>query len=302
MGGFMNDPIRYFRTDMAAECCADLDLEAGVRGIRFREYQTAGISISQLHITSEEGSTIIGKPLGRYITLDMGKVWLKSDEDFEAAAAVLAEELSELVASKVKTLECILVVGLGNRFITSDAVGPLAVKNLTVSRHIKELDPPLFEALATLPIAAIAPGVVGQTGIETAELIRGTAERIAPSVILCIDALAAKSVERLAVTVQLSDNGIAPGSGIGNHRQSIDEAFLGVPVIAIGVPTVVDSSTMVFGMLEKAGITDLSEPLKAELENGRSFFVTLKDADTASAEMARLIARAIHLAFSTDRA
>lgn len=298
----MNDSIRYDRTDMAAECCADLDLEKGVRGIRFKEYQTDDISISQLHITSSEGEAIIGKPRGRYITLHVGKVWLKSDEDFEKTAAVLGRELKELVRSKVKNLDCILVVGLGNRFITSDAVGPLAVKNLTVSRHIKELDPPLFEALATLPIAAIAPGVVGQTGIETAELIRGTAERITPSVILCIDALAAKSVERLAVTVQLSDNGIAPGSGIGNQRQAIDEASLGVPVMAIGVPTVVDSSTMVYGMLEQAGVTELSDPLKAALENGRSFFVTLKDADTASAEAARLIARAIHLAFSTDGA
>lgn len=298
----MNEHPRFDRTDMAAECCADLDLEKGVRGIRFREYQTKGIAISQLHVTSDEGATILGKPQGRYVTLDVGKVWLKSDEDFETASAVLAEELSELVRSKVSTLDCILVVGLGNRFITSDAVGPLSVKNLTVSRHIKELDPPLFEALATLPIAAIAPGVVGQTGIETAELIRGAAEHISPSVILCIDALAAKSVDRLAVTVQLSDNGIAPGSGIGNQRRAIDEAFLGVPVIAIGVPTVVDSSTMVYGMLEKAGVTDLTEPLRAELENGRSFFVTLKDADTASAEMARLVAHAIHLAFSTDRA
>lgn len=297
----MNEANRYYHTDMAAECCADLDLEQGVRGIRFREYQRDGMAISQLHVTSEEGEAILGKPQGRYITLDVGKVWLKSDEDFERAAALLADELRALVRSKIDNPDCILVVGLGNRFITSDAVGPLAIKNLTVSRHIKELDPPLFEALATLPIAAIAPGVVGQTGIETAELIRGTAERITPSVILCIDALAAKSVERLAVTVQLSDNGIAPGSGIGNQRQAIDEAFLGVPVIAIGVPTVVDSSTMVFGMLEKAGVTELSEPLKAELENGRSFFVTLKDADTASAEMARLIARGIHLAFSTAR-
>ena len=296
----MKNLIRYDRTDMAAECCADLDLEKGVRGIRYKEYQTDDVSISQLHITDSEGEAIIGKPVGRYITLHVGKVWLKSDEDFEKTAAVLGKELRELVNAKVKHLDCILVVGLGNRFITSDAVGPLAVKNLTVSRHIKELDPPLFEALATHPIAAIAPGVVGQTGIETAELIRGTAERITPSVILCIDALAAKSVERLAVTVQLSDNGIAPGSGIGNQRQAIDEASLGVPVMAIGVPTVVDSSTMVYGMLEQAGVTELSNPLKAALDNGRSFFVTLKDADTASAEAARLIARAIHLAFSID--
>jgi spore protease len=147
-------------------------------------------------------------------------------------------------------------------------------------------------------LAAIAPGVVGQTGIETAELIRSAVEAISPSVLICIDALAARSVDRLAVTVQLSNTGIAPGSGIGNHRQAINRDFLGIPVIAIGVPTVVDSSTMVYGMLEKAGVTEISEALETELENGRSFFVTLKETDTATAEMARLIARAIQLAFS----
>ncbi len=296
----MRDNHGYTRTDMAAECCADLDLEQGVRGIRFREYQRERIPVSRLEITDEEGEQILGKPRGCYITLDVGKIWLESDAAFETAVIVLGEELKALVEAKVEKLDSVLVVGLGNRFITSDAVGPLTVKHLTVSRHMKEWEPQLFEALATLPIAAIAPGVVGQTGIETAWLIRGTAEAITPSVILCVDALAAKSVERLAVTVQLSDNGIAPGSGIGNRRQAIDEAFLGIPVIAIGVPTVVDSSTMVYGMLEKAGVTELSPALKTELDNGRSFFVTLKDADTATAEMARMVAQAIHHAFSVN--
>ncbi len=297
----MENRNRFCRTDMADECCGDLDLEKGVRGIRFREYQAKGIGVSRLEVTSEEGEAILGKPRGCYVTLNVGKVWLLGDEAFEETASALADEIWAMAEDKVKEPECVLVAGLGNRFITSDSVGPIAVKNLTVTRHIKELDPSLFQSLAVLPLAAIAPGVVGQTGIETAELIRGAVERIKPSILLCVDALAARSVERLAVTVQLSDNGIAPGSGIGNRRQAIDEAFLGIPVIAVGVPTVVDSSTMVYGMLEKAGVTDISEPLQAELENGRSFFVTLKDADTASAEIARLIARAIELAFSTEK-
>ncbi len=296
----MNPKKQYLRTDMAEECCADLDLEKGVRGIRFREYENQGITITQLDIASEEGETIIGKPQGCYVTLNVGKIWLAEDSAFEQAAQILAQELLRLTKNTVSELSSILVVGLGNRFITSDAIGPLAVKHMTVTRHIQELDPSLFHALATLPLAAIAPGVIGQTGIETAELVRSAAACIAPSVILCIDALAARSVDRLAVTVQLSDTGIAPGSGIGNRRQAINRETLGIPVIAIGVPTVVDSSTLVYDMLEKAGITDIDHTLKSELENGRSFFVTLKDADTASAEMARLLARAIHLAFSIE--
>ncbi len=294
----MQDRSRYLRTDMAAECCTDSDTVSEAHGIRFREYQRDSVSISRLDVTSTEGTQILGKPMGTYVTLNVGRVWLMEETELEVAARHIADELSDLVHSHVEHPECILVAGLGNRLITSDAIGPLAVEGLTVTRHIQVLDPSLFASLHTLPVAAIAPGVVGQTGIETADLIRSAVETISPSVLLCVDALAARSVDRLAVTVQLSDSGIAPGSGIGNNRQAINKEFLGIPVIAIGVPTVVDSSTMVYDMLEKAGVTEINEALESELENGRSFFVTLKDADSAASEMARLIARAIRLAFS----
>ncbi len=296
----MKERNRYLHTDMATECCTDSEILSEARGIRLREHQKHDISVSRLDVLTPEGEQILGKPMGTYITLDVGKVWLSDEERFERVARAVADELSQLVRSKVENPVCILVAGLGNRLITSDAIGPLAVEGLTVTRHIQKLDPSLFEKLRSLSIAAIAPGVVGQTGIETAELIRSAVETVSPSVLLCIDALAARSVDRLAVTVQLSDSGIAPGSGIGNQRQAINQEFLGIPVIAIGVPTVVDSSTMVYDMLEKAGVTDITEALEAELDNGRSFFVTLKDADAASADMARLLARAIQLAFSVS--
>lgn len=142
--------------------------------------------------------------------------------------------------------------------------------------------------------------MIGQTGIEAVELIRGAAENVSPQLIIAIDALAAKSVDRLAVTVQISDTGIAPGSGIGNARKAIDRSTLGVPVISVGVPTVVDSSTLIYDTLSLAGATDLPDCVKNALDNGKSFFVTLKDADSAARENARLIARAINLAFSVD--
>ncbi len=283
---------------MAAECCTDLDLEKGVRGLRFREEKKNGITVSRLTVLDEEGEAIIGKTRGTYITLNVGPVWLADDEAFEAAAAITGRELSALAREMVPDLSSVLIVGLGNRFITSDAIGPLTVRSLTVTRHLQTLEPALFARLGSLPLAAVAPGVIGQTGVETAELIRGTVDRIAPSLIVCLDALAARSVDRLAVTVQLSDTGIAPGSGIGNHRQALTAGSLGAPVLAVGVPTVVDSSTMVSDMLERAGIEEIPDSLKKELNDGRRFFVTLKDADTAAAEMARLLARAIHLAFS----
>lgn len=288
----------YERTDMASECCSDPELRRGIRGIRFQEEVTDGFPISRLCIESEEGEAILGKPRGSYITLTVGKLWLSTDEEAERATERLAAEIRGMIAALCPEPHSVLIVGLGNRLLISDAIGPLCVEQVTVSRHIATMDPSLFEQLATLPVAAVAPGVIGQTGIETVELIRGAVETVKPSLVICVDALAARDVERLAVTVQLSDSGIAPGSGIGNHRIAISRETLGVPVLAIGVPTVVDSSTLVYGMLEKAGVTELSEQLREALNNGRSFFVTLKDTDVSSAEAAKLIARALDTALS----
>lgn len=294
----MKKKSEYLRTDMAEECCEGIDLEKGVRGIRFREYTERGILISRLEITDSEGEKIIGKPIGNYITINVGKIWLSDDTTFENAAEVLASEIKQTADCLCPNAESILVAGLGNRYITSDSIGPLAVKDITVTRHIKELDPDLFGKLSALTVSAVAPGVIGQTGIETVEIIRGAVQNVSPSLIIAIDALAAKSVERLAVTVQLSDNGLSPGSGIGNERKAIDKETLGIPVISIGVPTVVDSSTLIYDMLERAGAEEIPDGVKKALDNGKSFFVTLKDADAASREKARLIARALNLVFS----
>ncbi len=290
----------YMRSDMAEECCDGIDLAENDRGLRLKEYEIRGISVTRLDVTSKEGSEAIGKDIGSYITVNIGKIWLADEDGFNSAAEILAEELKKMALSLAPKLDSILVAGLGNRYITSDSIGPLAVKGLNVTGHIKRLDPSLFDELSVLSVSAIAPGVVGQTGIETAELIHGAAKCCSPSLILAIDALAAKSIDRLAVTVQISDTGIAPGSGIGNTRTSIDKNSLGVPVISIGVPTVVDSSTLIYDMLNKAGITDIPDEMTAVLENGKSFFVTLKDADSAARETARLISRAMNLAFSLD--
>ena len=291
---------QYSRTDIAEECCDGIDLEQTGHGIKFREYRSHGVPVSRLEIISDEGERLIGKPVGSYITLNVGKLWLADRATFARTAEALADELKSLSDSLCPEAGSVLVAGLGNRYITSDAIGPLAVKDITVTRHIKELDPVLFDSLGSVTVSAIAPGVIGQTGIEAVEIIRGAAENVSPRLIIAIDALAAKSVDRLAVTVQLSDTGIAPGSGIGNARKAVDRNTLGVPVISVGVPTVVDSSTLIYDMLNLAGADDIPDCVKNALDNGKSFFVTLKDADSASRENAKLIARAINLAFSVD--
>ncbi len=283
----------FIRTDLASEAKEAANIE-NIRGISYCEKQISGVEISDMKITTEEGSSIIGKPLGRYITVGCKKSWLMTDEEKENVIQTVTDYITELVPKGDKT---VLVVGLGNRDITPDSLGPRTVDGLIVTRHVKEYDPKLFDSIGQEEIAAIAPGVVGQTGIETLELIRGAVERVKPDVVIAVDALAARSVDRLGSTLQLSDTGLSPGSGIGNRRREINRTSIGVPVIAIGVPTVVDSSTLVYDALSKAGIEKIDTSLKSVLENGRSFFVSLKESDVAVAESAFIISAALNRAF-----
>jgi spore protease len=193
-----------------------------------------------------------------------------------------------------------MAVGLGNRMMTADALGPLTVDETVVTRHIKEQDPALFHSVSTSVISAISPGVVGRTGIETAELVIGAAEHAKPELVILIDALAARSCDRLGTTVQLSSCGICPGSGVGNRRYSIDRDTVGLPVITIGVPMVVDSSTLVYDVLERAGIENIPDELCSVLKNGESFFVCLRDSDSVAEKCASIIADALNIAFKND--
>lgn len=292
----MNNKHKYSRTDVATEFENE---DSGITaGLNITESERDFFKICKIDITTKKASELLKKPIGRYVNVTVGRIWLEDDRRFDQAVSVISSELTELMRSLAGTPASVLVVGLGNRFITSDAIGPLTVKEITVNRHIKKSDPELFEKLGSLTLSAITPGVTGQTGIEAVDLIKNAVDTVKPSIVICIDALAARDVERLGTTVQLSDSGIAPGSGIGNRRRPIDKDTLGVPVISVGVPTVVDSSTLVFGMLERAGVSSLSPALEKELENGRSFFVTLKDADTVIYETSKLLSAALTSAFS----
>lgn len=285
------DKIEFIRTDLALECREAAGLQS-IDGIEYSEEKRNGIRVQYMHITNKRGSEALGKEPGRYVTAEVGKVWLMTDEK----KAEISDLLCDIIRSFITKAESVLVVGLGNRDVTADALGPEAVDGLTVTRHVKSFNIELFEQIGGAELSALAPGVVGQTGIETFEIIKGAVDAVAPDVCIVIDALAARSVDRLATTVQISDTGIAPGSGIGNKRKKINAERLGVPVIAIGVPTVVDSSTLVCDALEQAGIENISRSLRDVLENSRSFFVSLKENDVAVAQSASLIACAINKA------
>ena len=298
----MKNAKEYIRTDLAAESMPPLEtLEdaniAGDSGILYNEETIGGFKVETLKVINERGEAVTGRPVGTYVTISVGKLWIAADEQIEAAIDIIADTLREMAEQLAPGGGGVLVCGLGNRDITSDAIGPLAVREITVTRHIKGSDTRLFELLGAREISAIAPGVVGQTGIETLELVRGAVENSGPSLLVVFDALAARSTDRLAATIQLCDTGISPGSGIGGARKAINAEQLGIPVIAIGVPTIVDSSTLVCDALEKAGFDDIPQSLEEVLENGRSFFVSRGDSDISVQALSSVIASAINTAF-----
>lgn len=180
-----------------------------------------------------------GKKRGNYITLDIQKMNILTEEEMENIAQSLAKEIKQLVENKIQSKEDILIVGLGNEEVTPDALGPNVVKNIEVTRHIIQYLPQYIDENAR-PVSAIAPGVLGTTGIETVEIIKGVVDNVKPKLLIVIDALASRSIERISSTIQLSDTGIVPGAGVGNKRKEISQDTLGIPVIAIGIPTVVD--------------------------------------------------------------
>ena len=289
----------YARSDLACENVSEAELPSGVD---WRRDRMGDFVISRLRIVTQKAAEQLGKPCGNYVTVECGRLTSVSEDAAEHLAYLLAEELREMatrLTGKAPDAEfSVFVAGLGNVELTADAIGPKTVRLLTATRHLREHDGGLYHQLGCSSLSALAPGVLGQTGIETLELLRGAVRYVHPDVVLVIDALAARSCERLAATIQISDTGISPGSGVGNHRSAITKESLGVPVIALGVPTVVNSSTLVYDALEEAGIEEIDDSLRRVLENGKSFFVSPKESDVITHEAAKLFSRTIGLAFT----
>ncbi len=282
-------PVYSPRTDLACEAGRPCTKS-------FEETVTVGqipVTITRRHETDG----------GHFVTMACGRITARGESDLPDLSRLLRDELRRMaeamVGRAVDETWRVLVVGLGNADMTPDAIGPGTVRRLTVTRHLKDYDQNLFAALGCCELSAFAPGVMGQTGMESEELVRGAADLARPDLLIAVDALAARSCERLASTIQLSDRGIAPGSGIGNHRVAIDRASMGCPVLGLGVPTVVDSGTLVWDALERAGIQaeQLPDSLRAVLESGRSFIVSPRDSDQMVELTCMLLARALDLAF-----
>lgn len=287
---------------MKAYDMTDLALERKISGQKnlkpaFKKSERIGNTVIS-EIVIENGEE---KSNENYITIEQKGLWGRDGAELEELTDIISEKLKEMVKRVCGCeMNCdfsLLVAGLGNSEITADSIGPLTVKNLTVTRHLKSFEPRIYNELGSCEISAFSPGVLGQTGIESAELILGAVKTSAPDLLIAVDALAARSCERLASVVQISDAGIRPGSGIGNMRMEISKRSLGIPVISIGVPTVVNSSTLVYDVLRNAGMEQIDSDIERILESGRSFFVTPKESDIMSKKLSIIIAESIEKAF-----
>lgn len=286
--------MRNIRTDLAVEAHEARYGDALCDGVTKNFSNVCGFEVTELNI-SEKAAAELGKPKGTYLSAEFGRLWQDSDEAAERAARLICALISRLAPSGDG---CVLVAGLGNERITPDAVGPKSVKMLTVTRHVKRLDPGLYSRLGFGECAAIIPGVLGDTGIESADIIRGAAEAVRPRCIIVIDALSSRRMARMATTVQVSAAGIAPGSGVNNRRAAISQETMGCPVISVGFPTVVDAVTLTLDMLEEAGIEEEKLDAAAELlsESGRrSLFVAPKDCDMITECLANVASKAINI-------
>ena len=281
------------RTDLALESREKFERDdVEIPGVKIREKHSPlkRVHTTIVQITNKEGAEIMKKPKGSYITMEIPEFSVADEEIQRDVSSELCRYLLRLL--KKRKPESVLVVGLGNRDITPDALGPRVVEHLAVSRHIAmEYGRDLVPGGGSCVLSSIAPGVMGQTGMETLEIVKGIVAETSPDLVVAVDALAARSLKRLNCTIQITDTGINPGSGVFNHRNGLNQETLGIPVIGIGVPTVVDAATIVFDALEDGGggHSDLPERLQ-------SMFVTPKDVDETLKALSLAVAEAINLA------
>ena len=285
------------RTDLALEAAQLWQESAGeagtLPGVESEESTREGYPVTTVRIRDEAGARALGKPVGTYVTLELDGLARREEDAFGRAARALAAELGALLGLAPGAPA--LVVGLGNRAITPDNIGPKAADYTLVTRHLVEQVPEQFGAFR--PVSALAAGVLGTTGMESGELISAVVEKTRPACVLAVDALASRSLRRVGRTVQLSDTGIVPGSGVGNHRMALNRETLGVPVIAIGVPTVVDAATLACDLLSEAGREDLDPAALSGA--GENLIVTPREVDTQVGDLAKVIGYGIDLALQS---
>lgn len=284
------------RTDLALEARESVsEQEEHLHGVRVEEEykEDSEIKITRVIIESRNGARLLGKGIGTYVTLEAPNMAHPDENYHEEIAKELAQQLRLLLPSQKERLS-VLIVGLGNREVTADSLGPRVVDNLTMTRHmVMEFGNAAYEGRNIPLTSSLVPGVMAKTGMESQEIISGVVTQTHPDLVIVIDALAARSIKRLNRTIQISNAGINPGSGVGNYRNAIQKENLGVPVIALGVPTVVDAATIVQDVMRKECSAEKITDAIGELYN---MYVTGKDVDYEIQQISHIICNAIHLA------
>lgn len=305
-----------FRTDLASER-RDIyqkanNVEGQINGVESEQEEIdENLRVERVKITNEEGEKAIGKPVGTYVIVDIKGLKIAQEEELEKAATVVSRELGKIIDNHIDKQGEILVVGLGNIYVTPDSLGPKVINDIEVTRHIINYLPQYVEE-GTRMVSAISPGVLGTTGIETVEILKGIVDNINPKLLIVIDALASRSIERISSTVQISDTGIVPGAGVGNTRSEISKNSLGIPVVAIGIPTVVETAVLVNDSLdlfieklqEEAKSNDYLNRLKEEdnyeeikealIPKEYNLIVTPKEIDELIENMTKIVATGIN--------
>lgn len=307
-----------FRTDLALER-RDLynkanNIEKDIDGIEAEDEKVDdNITISRVKVTNEKGEEAIGKKKGNYITIDVKNLKIANEEEIQKTSEIVTNELRKLINEHVQENGSVLIVGLGNIYVTPDSLGPKVINEIDITRHLLEYMPEVLDK-NTREVSAISPGVLGTTGIETMEILKGIIDNTKPQLVIIIDALASRNIERISSSVQIADTGIVPGAGVGNARKELTENTLGVPVIAMGIPTVVEAATIAADSLtlfinkaqEKGESNDFLNKLQEEdkykiikeilAPEEYNFIVTPKEIDSLIEKMKDIVARGINFA------
>lgn len=307
-----------FRTDLALER-RDLYRKANnisneIDGLETQEEELGeDIKVYRVKVLNEKGEEAIGKKKGNYITIDIKNLKVAGEEDIQKASETVTKELKNLIGNLIGDHDDILVVGLGNLYVTPDSLGPKVIQDIDITRHILTYMPEVLDK-NTRPVSAVSPGVLGTTGIETLEILKGIVDNIHPKLLIVIDALASRSMERISSTVQIADTGIIPGAGVGNQRKELTIDTLGIPVVAIGIPTVVEAATIAADSLDlfikkvqdeaksneflnQLQDEDKYQMIKEVLAPAEyNFIVTPKEIDELIENMSSIVARGINFA------
>lgn len=282
------------RTDLAVEAKEiwqeNADKTTNLEGVEADETNINGYIIETVKILNEKGEAALNKPAGTYVTVNLESLLKKEEGAFERGIEIISSELKKLLA--IGDNDSVMVVGLGNAAITPDNLGPKTIESTMATRHLVEKLPEYFGTFRK--VSTVQTGVLGTTGIESAEMIKAVAEEVKPDMIIAIDALASRKLARVCHTVQLTDTGIIPGSGVGNTRARLCEQTMGVPVIAVGVPTIVDAATLAADLMESSGMGEIDPDVFGK--SGGEMIVTPKEIDVYMEDISKLLGYSINMA------